>query len=48
MDLDHAAATVARRIRERRAALAPEADPQVAAKFDRISSPAASVARIKN
>ena len=46
MDLDHAAAMVAERTRQRYAALAPEADPQIAAKFDRISSPAANVAGI--
>jgi glyoxylase-like metal-dependent hydrolase (beta-lactamase superfamily II) len=46
MDLDHAAAMVAERTRQRYAALAPDADPQVAAKFDRISGAAANVAGI--
>ncbi len=46
MDLDHAAAMVAERTRQRYAALAPEADPQVTAKFDRISGAAANVAGI--
>jgi glyoxylase-like metal-dependent hydrolase (beta-lactamase superfamily II) len=46
MDTDHAAAMVAERTRQRYAALAPEADPQVAAKFDRISGAAANVAGI--
>ena len=46
MDLDHAAAMVAERTRQRYAALAPEADPRVAAKFDRISGATANVAGI--
>lgn len=46
MDTDHAAAMVAERTRQRYAALAPEADPQVTAKFDRISGAAANVAGI--
>jgi glyoxylase-like metal-dependent hydrolase (beta-lactamase superfamily II) len=46
MDLDHAAAMVAERTRERYAALRPDADPQVAAKFDRISGAAANVSGI--
>jgi glyoxylase-like metal-dependent hydrolase (beta-lactamase superfamily II) len=46
MDTDHAAAMVAERTRQRYAALAPEADPQLAAKFDRMSGPAANVAGI--
>jgi glyoxylase-like metal-dependent hydrolase (beta-lactamase superfamily II) len=46
MDLDHAAAMVAERTRQRYAMLAPEADPEVAAKFDRISGAAANVAGI--
>jgi glyoxylase-like metal-dependent hydrolase (beta-lactamase superfamily II) len=46
MDLDHAAAMVAERTRQRYAALAPEADPAIAAKFDRISGAAANVAGI--
>jgi glyoxylase-like metal-dependent hydrolase (beta-lactamase superfamily II) len=46
MDLDHAAAMVAERTRQRYAALAPDADPEIAAKFDRISGAAANVAGI--
>jgi glyoxylase-like metal-dependent hydrolase (beta-lactamase superfamily II) len=46
MDLDHAAAMVAERTRQRYAMLAPEADLAVAAKFDRISGAAANVAGI--
>jgi glyoxylase-like metal-dependent hydrolase (beta-lactamase superfamily II) len=46
MDLDHAAAMVAERTRQRYAVLGPEADPQVAAKFDRISGAPANVAGI--
>jgi glyoxylase-like metal-dependent hydrolase (beta-lactamase superfamily II) len=46
MDLDHAAAMVAERTRQRYAALAEDADPRVAAKFDRISGAAANVAGI--
>jgi glyoxylase-like metal-dependent hydrolase (beta-lactamase superfamily II) len=46
MDLDHAAAMVAERTRERYKALSPEADPAVAAKFDRISGANANVAGI--
>jgi len=46
MDLDHAAAMVAERTRQRYAALSPGADPQIAAKFDRISGAAANVAGI--
>jgi glyoxylase-like metal-dependent hydrolase (beta-lactamase superfamily II) len=46
MDLDHAAAMVAERTRERYRALSPEADPAVAAKFDRISGANANVAGI--
>jgi glyoxylase-like metal-dependent hydrolase (beta-lactamase superfamily II) len=46
LDLDHAAAMVAERTRARYAALGPDADPQVAAKFDRISGAAANVAGI--
>jgi glyoxylase-like metal-dependent hydrolase (beta-lactamase superfamily II) len=46
MDLDHAAAMVAERTRERYQALRPEADPAVAAKFDRISGANANVAGI--
>jgi glyoxylase-like metal-dependent hydrolase (beta-lactamase superfamily II) len=46
MDLDHAAAMVAERTRQRYVMLAPEADLAVAAKFDRISGAAANVAGI--
>jgi glyoxylase-like metal-dependent hydrolase (beta-lactamase superfamily II) len=46
LGLDHAAAMVAERTRQRYAALSPGADPQVAAKFDRISGAAANVAGI--
>jgi glyoxylase-like metal-dependent hydrolase (beta-lactamase superfamily II) len=46
MDLDHAAAMVAERTRQRYAMLAPEADLEVAAKFDRISGATANVAGI--
>ncbi len=46
MDLDHAAAMVAERTRQRYAVLAPDADPELAAKFDRISSTSANVAGI--
>jgi glyoxylase-like metal-dependent hydrolase (beta-lactamase superfamily II) len=46
MDLDHAAAMVAERTRQRYAVLAPDADPVVAAKFERISASGANVAGI--
>jgi len=46
MDLDHAAAMVAERTRDRYAVLGPDADPELAAKFDRISGAAANVAGI--
>jgi glyoxylase-like metal-dependent hydrolase (beta-lactamase superfamily II) len=46
MDLDHAAAMVAERTRQRYAMLSPDADPLVAAKFNRISGPPANVAGI--
>jgi glyoxylase-like metal-dependent hydrolase (beta-lactamase superfamily II) len=46
MDLDHAAAMVAERTRERYALLREDADPLVAAKFDRISGAPANVAGI--
>jgi glyoxylase-like metal-dependent hydrolase (beta-lactamase superfamily II) len=46
MDLDHAAAMVAERTRQRYAVLAPGADPVVAAKFERISASGANVAGI--
>jgi hypothetical protein len=46
LSLDHAAAMVAERTRARYAALQDGADPQIAEKFDRISSAAANVAGI--
>jgi glyoxylase-like metal-dependent hydrolase (beta-lactamase superfamily II) len=46
MDLDHAAAMVAERTRERYAVLAADYDPAVSAKFERISSSAANGAGI--
>jgi glyoxylase-like metal-dependent hydrolase (beta-lactamase superfamily II) len=46
LSLDHAAAMVAERTRQRYAAFGPDADPAVAAKFDRISGAAANVAGI--
>jgi glyoxylase-like metal-dependent hydrolase (beta-lactamase superfamily II) len=46
MDLDHAAAMVAERVRDRYAALAPGADPAIAEKAERISGTAANVAGI--
>jgi glyoxylase-like metal-dependent hydrolase (beta-lactamase superfamily II) len=46
MDLDHAAAMVAARTRSRYAVLAADFDPDVAAKFERISSSQANVAGI--
>jgi glyoxylase-like metal-dependent hydrolase (beta-lactamase superfamily II) len=46
MDLDHAAAMVAERTRQRYRVLAEDADPDLAAKYDRISSTQANVAGI--
>jgi len=46
LDLDHAAAMVAERTRQRYRALADSADPELAAKYDRISSAQANVAGI--
>jgi glyoxylase-like metal-dependent hydrolase (beta-lactamase superfamily II) len=46
LDLDHAAAMVAERTRQRYAALAEDADPEVAAKVERVSGTAANVAGI--
>jgi glyoxylase-like metal-dependent hydrolase (beta-lactamase superfamily II) len=46
MDLDHAAAMVAERTRQRYAVLAAGADPDTAAKYDRISGAQANVAGI--
>jgi glyoxylase-like metal-dependent hydrolase (beta-lactamase superfamily II) len=46
LDLDHAAAMVADRTRQRYQVLAEDADPELAAKYDRISGAAANVAGI--
>jgi glyoxylase-like metal-dependent hydrolase (beta-lactamase superfamily II) len=46
MDLDHAAAMVAERTRQRYRVLADDADPELAAKYDRISGTQANVAGI--
>jgi glyoxylase-like metal-dependent hydrolase (beta-lactamase superfamily II) len=46
LDLDHAAAMVAERTRERYLVLADGADPVIAAKYDRVSATQASVAGI--
>ncbi len=46
MDLDHAAAMVAERTRQRYRVLAEDADPEVAAKYDRVSGAQANVAGI--
>jgi hypothetical protein len=46
LDLDHAVAMVTERTRQRYAMLQPGADPQIAARFDRIGGPAANVAGI--
>jgi glyoxylase-like metal-dependent hydrolase (beta-lactamase superfamily II) len=46
LDLDHAAAMVAERTRQRYAALADDADPDVAAKVERVSGTTANVAGI--
>jgi hypothetical protein len=46
LDLDHAVAMVEEKTRSRYKALAPDADPEVAARFDRISGAAANVAGI--
>jgi len=46
LDLDHAVAMVAERTRDRYAVLAPGGDPELAAKYDRISGPASNVAGI--
>lgn len=45
-DLDHAAAMVRERTRQRYALFRPETDPEVAAKFERLSGEAANVAGI--
>jgi glyoxylase-like metal-dependent hydrolase (beta-lactamase superfamily II) len=46
LDLDHAAAMVAERTRQRYAALADGADPEIAAKVERVSGTTANVAGI--
>jgi glyoxylase-like metal-dependent hydrolase (beta-lactamase superfamily II) len=46
LDLDHAVAMVAQRTRERYAVLADGADPDLAAKYDRVAGDAANVAGI--
>ncbi|HEV2372895.1 MAG TPA: MBL fold metallo-hydrolase [Streptosporangiaceae bacterium] len=46
LDLDHAVAMVRERTRSRYLSLAPDADPDVAAKFDRLSSARGNVAGI--
>jgi len=46
MDLDHAVAMVAERTRQRYRVLAEDADPEIAAKYDRISGAQANVAGI--
>lgn len=46
LDLDHAAAMVAERTRQRYLVLAEDADPEIAAKYDRISAAQANVAGI--
>jgi glyoxylase-like metal-dependent hydrolase (beta-lactamase superfamily II) len=46
LDLDHAVAMVYERTRSRYAALAADADPDIATRFDRISGPASNVAGI--
>jgi glyoxylase-like metal-dependent hydrolase (beta-lactamase superfamily II) len=46
LDLDHAVAMVAEQTRQRYAALGPDADPEIAARFERMSSAASNVAGI--
>ena len=46
LDLDHAAALVAERTRERYAILSDDADPELAAKYDRVGGTTANVAGI--
>ena len=46
LDLDHAAAMVADRTRQRYLVLADDADPDIAAKYERISATQANVAGI--
>ena len=46
LDLDHAVAMVAERTRERYAVFAPDADPELAAKYDRIAGAPANVSGI--
>ena len=45
LDLDHAVAMVAERTRERYAVFAPDADPELAAKYDRIAGAPSNVVR---
>ena len=46
LDLDHAVAMVRERTRQRYAVLAPDADPDVAARFEAVSGTEGSVAGI--
>jgi glyoxylase-like metal-dependent hydrolase (beta-lactamase superfamily II) len=46
LDLDHAVAMVREKTRSRYKSLAPDADPEIAARFDRISGAAANVSGI--
>ena len=46
LDLDHAVAMVAERTRDRYAVLAPDADPELAAKYNRIAGAASNVSGI--
>jgi hypothetical protein len=46
LDLDHAVAMVEERTRSRYQALLPDADPEIATKFGRISGAAANVSGI--
>jgi glyoxylase-like metal-dependent hydrolase (beta-lactamase superfamily II) len=46
LDLDHAVAMVAERTRERYAVFAPDADPELAAKYDRIAGAPSNVSGI--
>jgi len=48
LDLDHAAALVAERTRERYAILRDDADPELAAKYDQVGSTTANVAGISH
>ncbi len=46
LDLDHAVAMVAERTRERYAVLAPDGDPELAAKYDRVAGASSNVSGI--